>query len=170
MTTPNTAHTASTPSSLLDQFYTGWETYQQMLVKAVAPLTPDQLDLRAAPHLRTAGELAAHILGCRAGWFHFVLHEGAPSLAALAEWDIPNAPVRSAAELEEGLESTWRLLKDCLTRWTPADLDATFTDPDNGDTYTRRWVVWHVLEHDLHHGGELSLTLGMHNLPGLEDM
>jgi uncharacterized damage-inducible protein DinB len=29
---------------------------------------------------------------------------------------------------------------------------------------SRAWVVWHVLEHDLHHGGELSLTLGMHGL------
>jgi uncharacterized damage-inducible protein DinB len=26
-------------------------------------------------------------------------------------------------------------------------------------------VVWHVLEHDLHHGGELSLTLGLHGIP-----
>jgi uncharacterized damage-inducible protein DinB len=25
-------------------------------------------------------------------------------------------------------------------------------------------VVWHVLEHDLHHGGEISLTLGMHGI------
>jgi len=25
-------------------------------------------------------------------------------------------------------------------------------------------VVWHVLEHDLHHGGEISLMLGLHRL------
>jgi uncharacterized damage-inducible protein DinB len=25
-------------------------------------------------------------------------------------------------------------------------------------------VVWHLIEHDLHHGGELSLTLGMHGV------
>jgi uncharacterized damage-inducible protein DinB len=29
---------------------------------------------------------------------------------------------------------------------------------------SRAWVVWHVMEHDLHHGGELSLTLGLHGL------
>jgi uncharacterized damage-inducible protein DinB len=29
-------------------------------------------------------------------------------------------------------------------------------------------VLWHVLEHDLHHGGELSLALGMHGLPALD--
>jgi hypothetical protein len=25
-------------------------------------------------------------------------------------------------------------------------------------------VIWHLIEHDLHHGGELSFSLGMHNL------
>jgi hypothetical protein len=28
----------------------------------------------------------------------------------------------------------------------------------------RKWVIWHLLEHDLHHGGELSFVLGMHGL------
>ena len=26
---------------------------------------------------------------------------------------------------------------------------------------TRQWVIWHLIEHDVHHGGEISLTLGM---------
>jgi uncharacterized damage-inducible protein DinB len=30
---------------------------------------------------------------------------------------------------------------------------------------SRSWVIYHVMEHDLHHGGELSLTLGIHGLP-----
>ncbi|HEY6285010.1 MAG TPA: hypothetical protein VIX20_05065 [Ktedonobacteraceae bacterium] len=29
---------------------------------------------------------------------------------------------------------------------------------------SRQWVIWHVIEHDLHHGGELSFSLGAHNL------
>jgi uncharacterized damage-inducible protein DinB len=32
-------------------------------------------------------------------------------------------------------------------------------------TLTRQWILWHVLEHDLRHGGELFLTLGIHGLP-----
>jgi hypothetical protein len=32
-------------------------------------------------------------------------------------------------------------------------------------TLSRRWVIWHLLEYDLHHDGELLLTLGMHGLP-----
>ena len=29
---------------------------------------------------------------------------------------------------------------------------------------SRAWILNHVMEHDLHHGGELALTLGMHGL------
>jgi uncharacterized damage-inducible protein DinB len=59
---------------------------------------------------------------------------------------------------------TWRLIHSCLDRWTPDVLDDTFVTR-SGRTRTRRWVIWHVIEHDLHHGGELFFTLGMHGLP-----
>ena len=38
-------------------------------------------------------------------------------------------------------------------------------DPgDDPAVFTRQWVVWHLIEHDLHHGGEVSLMLGMQGL------
>jgi len=59
-------------------------------------------------------------------------------------------------------------MQDRLDRWTPADLAYTFPhdDPEWRDSHvtSRSWVVWHVLEHDLHHGGEVSLTLGINGL------
>ncbi len=41
--------------------------------------------------------------------------------------------------------------------------------PEEPARITRPWVIWHLIEHDLHHGGEVSLTLGTHGLaaPGL---
>jgi len=29
----------------------------------------------------------------------------------------------------------------------------------------RHWIIWGVLEHDIHHGSEISTTLGVHGLP-----
>lgn len=57
-------------------------------------------------------------------------------------------------------------MADCLTRWSPANMQQTFPDDWNGKIVqlSRAWIVWHVLEHDLHYGGEISLTLGMHGL------
>jgi uncharacterized damage-inducible protein DinB len=58
-------------------------------------------------------------------------------------------------------------MADCLARWTPAHLDQTFTHRRrNGEvnTFSRQWIIWHLIEHDLHHGGELGYSLGMHGL------
>ena len=49
-------------------FYKGWDVYQGHLVRAIEPLTAEQLELRIAPHLRSIGLLAKHIVRTRAGW------------------------------------------------------------------------------------------------------
>jgi uncharacterized damage-inducible protein DinB len=152
----------------LTTFYTQWKAYQDHIKESIAPLTAEQLALRAAPGLRSIGENAAHIVGCRAGWFTFTLGEDADAeVKKSTDWDQPGAPARSAAELAEGLDRTWRLMAGCLARWSPADMQQTFPDDWDGQQVylSRAWIVWHVLEHDLHHGGEISLMLGMHGLP-----
>ena len=57
-----------------------------------------------------------------------------------------------------------------LQRWTPADCARTFPDEWDGQVYqvSRSWVIYHVMEHDLHHGGEVSLILGMNGLRSLD--
>ena len=157
-------------NSTLATIYKNWGDYQALLVKAVSPLSAEQLALRSAPHLRTAGELATHIVSTRAGWFHNMMGEGGEDIAALAGWGRADPTVRSATELAAGLETTWRMINDGLARWTTADMEHVFTGTRRGRDYSlaRQWVIWHLIEHDLHHGGELSLTLGMHQIPALE--
>ena len=153
-------------TATLTTYYTAWHAYQERLAAALAPLTPEQLALRAAPGLRSIGELAAHIIGCRVGWFTQTLGEAASAEVTAVRWEAPGGPARSAAALVRGLELTWQLMAECLARWGPADLQQTVPDDWDGEPVqlSRAWIVWHVLEHDLHHGGEVSLTLGMHGL------
>ena len=160
----------------LARCYRGWDTYQQYLVAAVAPLSPEQLTLRGAPHLRSIGEQAAHIVAVRARWLSLDLHEGGTELAALMSWDGWTAesgvivpPPRAASELVRGLATTWGVMHAALQRWTVADLDDVFPPTYPGEeSFTRQFVLWHLIEHDVHHGGELSFVLGMHGLPGLD--
>ncbi len=156
----------------LTTFYTSWKEYQDHIKGALAPLTAEQLELRAALHLRSIGEIALHIIGCRAFWFvDFLGEDGGEEMKVYTGWNevalAPGAPIPPIAELVQGLDRTWQFMADCLARWSPADMHRTFPDDwdDKQVDLSRAWVVWHVMEHDLHHGGELSLTLGMHGLP-----
>lgn len=148
----------------------GWGAYQTQLSEALAPLSPAQLVRRAAPSLRSIDELARHIIGVRAGWFHNILGEGDDVFGAYHDWDQSDAPARTAQELVSGLAATWGTMRTVLARFTPDDLTHTVTGERKGRTfaYQRGWVVWHVLEHDLHHGGEIGYSLGMQGLKALD--
>lgn len=148
--------------------YDGWHTYQQLLMEAIAPLQEDQLELRAAPHLRSVRENALHIIGARARWFAG-MGEGGERFKTLGRWDRRGAPARSAAELVQGLEETWRGMHEAIGRWTEEEWQQTWPGEDDSEpeVITRQWIIWHLVEHDVHHGGEISLTLGAHGIEAL---
>jgi uncharacterized damage-inducible protein DinB len=106
------------------------------------------------------------MIGARARWFYHLMGEGGDVFAELGGWDRPGEPARNAAELVLGLQATWEGMQAAIARWTPADWEQTYPGegPDEPETLTRQWVIWHLIEHDLHHGGEISFTLGMHGL------
>jgi uncharacterized damage-inducible protein DinB len=152
----------------LQTLYSGWSAYQASLVQAVAPLSPDQLTWKPAPQLRSAGAIALHIAEGRIGWFHQFMGEGDAELAELVAAGQPDETVAtSAAGLVAWLERSWRLVDDCLARWTITDLDRIYPHIYQGKRYAvpRQWVVSRIFEHDIHHGGELALTLGLQGLP-----
>jgi uncharacterized damage-inducible protein DinB len=159
-------------------FYKGWETYQKSLVETIAPLSPEQLALPASSHHWSIGMIAQHIVANRVWWFQVWMGEGSPDLASITHWDPADKeeqPTLSSAELVAGLQATWHMIADALARWTPADLEHNFSSPPLlseeeqrifGER-TRQWIIWHVLEHEIHHGGELSLALGNYEMKGI---
>jgi uncharacterized damage-inducible protein DinB len=161
-----TEHKMSETNVTLAIMTQGWQSYQNRVSEALAPLSLEQLALCAAPNLRSINELACHIIAVRADWFHEVLNVGGEDFNAFSQWDLPDSPPRPASELVSGLEATWQVMQEALARFTPADLEENIQAEHRGQTYTftRGWVVWHVIEHDLHHGGELAYTLGMYGL------
>jgi uncharacterized damage-inducible protein DinB len=182
---PRTIHGVSSTAPALQAFYDGWANYQRLLLAAIRDLSPEQLALRPAPNLWAVWQLAGHMAGSRAHWFHSVLGEGDPSVRDMfrvANTTVPDLPLedagweddedhpRGASQIVEAFNRTWTMIDDCLKRWSPDDLAVEFTRhrPTGTQTMTRQWVIWHLMEHDVHHGGEVSLILGSHGLPALE--
>ena len=159
----------SANQELVPAIFDGWRAYQEALIKALAPLDGDQLALRAAPNLRSVGTIAAHIIGARARWFYLLMGEGGDEFAALGSWDRRGASARSAEELVHGLEATWNSMQEAIARWSDKDWDKSWPgeDASEPEIITRQWVIWHLIEHDLHHGGEISITLGAYKVRGL---
>jgi uncharacterized damage-inducible protein DinB len=154
----------------LDVIYENWRGYNDKLGTAIAPLAEEQLRLQPARHLWPLEQIVQHIISVRAGWFSGTLQDSDEVMEAYMLWGQRSSPSRSAAELRRGLDETWAFIETRLRRWTPEECAMTFPDEWDGQTYdvSRSWVIYHVLEHDLHHGGEVSLILGMNGLRGLD--
>lgn len=169
----------------LATFYEGWEHYQGLLLGALRDLSAEQVASRPGPGMWAVWQLASHMAGSRAYWFHDVLGEGDPATRDMfrvesstvpdlpledAGWEDDEDHPREASDLVRGLEETWAMIDGSLRRWTPDDLTVEFSRerPSGTETFTRAWVIWHLMEHDLHHGGEISLILGSHGIPALD--
>ena len=154
--------------------FKGWDGYQVSLVHAIAPLSREQLIYRPAPHLRTAGEIARHISEGRLNWFRRTFGVGGVEAAnKVASWRPEDAVEEHSSMLVDGLEATWQLVEDALKRWSVDDLAQTYPLSYQGKNYAlpRQWILWRIMAHDLHHGGELAVMLGLQGiaLPELGD-
>ena len=171
----------------LGAVYSGWEGYQQSIVNAVRPLSPAQLAWRPAPDQRALGEVVRHIALGRATWFLRLNPPGGAALAAAIDaqgvdaWQVDeegNRYVRESAfaiaadagALVRRLEETWAVIEACLREWTVADLARSFPYTWNGGDYAipYQWVIFRILAHDIHHGGELALLLGLQGVEAFE--
>jgi uncharacterized damage-inducible protein DinB len=152
--------------STLDVIYESWRGHHEKLRDCIAPLTNEQLSLQPAPRMWPLGQIVQHIISVRAGWFSGTLQDDDHAMTEYMEWGQLDSPERSAAELVRGLDETWAFIEARLQRWTPADCARTFPDEWDGQVYevSCSWVIYHVMEHDLHHGGAVSLILGMNGL------
>ena len=158
-------HTQST----LEVVYENWRGYQEKLRNCIAPLTNEQLLLQPAPRMWPLGQIVQHIISVRAGWFSGTLHDDDEVMNEYMLWGRRESLERSATEMVRGLNETWSFIEARLQRSTPDDCARTFPDEFDGQIYeiSRSWVIYHVMEHDLHHGGEVSLILGMNGLETL---
>jgi hypothetical protein len=142
--------------------FESWQDYQTALKRAIAPLTDEQLQGRIIDARRTPGEIAEHIVFGRALHLSRALGEEAAELKPLLSWDDASQPSRSAAEIVQGLELTWRFITDSLMRGSCTD-----TIPED-ETIRVVQIIWGLLDHDLPHAGQLSLLLRAGGMPGVQ--
>jgi uncharacterized damage-inducible protein DinB len=164
---------ADTP---VGRFYDGWQTYNERIVEIVRDLSDEQLQVRPAADRWPIWATVGHTAGARVYWLCGVFGEpGAetipfPDPGSGIGWEDDLDTPRSAAELTEALESSWRIIAGCLERWSPEVLFEDFAGQAGKRTqiHTRQSVLVRLLSHDAYHCGELSQTLGINGLPQID--
>lgn len=141
----------------------------------MAALSPEQLELRPAPHLWPIWATAAHLAVARVYWLCAFLGEPGAERTPFTDpanegWEDDLDHPRQANKLVFALESSWAIVAGCLERWTLEMLEAEFERERDGkiQVLTRQSVLMRLITHDASHAGEISQTLGMHGLKELD--
>ncbi len=157
----------SESSISLSQVFEGWEGYNTSLVHAIQPLTDQQLSWQPSVKHRSVGELAGHIAFGRIGWFSRMPAPGSLELMKKTEEIGDESAIAGNKEaILRWLGDSWQMIANTLNQWTVTDLWRNYRQEFSGKVYliSYQWTIWRILTHDMHHGGELSLMLGMQGL------
>lgn len=162
--------------------YEGWDGYNQSLVQALSPLTREQLTWRPSPRHRSVGEIVRHICMGRLRWFWRMGAPGSDELVKrIKHWETDSDGnqeiieealeiAEETAELLPWLAATWLMVYQTLTSWEVSDLQKVCRYKMDGQVYalSHQWTIWRIMAHDIHHGGELSLMLGLQGIDTFE--
>ena len=133
-----------------------WTSVCKGLYQALDLLADEQLDFVPREGLWSLGHVARHIANAEEGWFrHIVTGE-------LEEWprDYTAADYPTVDAVKLLLQEVHSRTATYLKGVTAADMDQRIQQ-SWGPEVTLRWVIWHVLEHEIHHRGEIYLVIGL---------
>ena len=155
--------------------YDMWPQYNRRLREVIGAMADEQLAIRPSAELWPIWATVGHTAGVRVYWLCDVVGEpGAKTTpfkdVANTGWEDDLDHPRGADELVEALDSTFRLIENCLDRWTP-DMLADEIHRDHAGTvqiHNRGSVLQRLFSHEAYHCGELSQTLGIHGLPQID--
>jgi uncharacterized damage-inducible protein DinB len=139
-----------------NELFAHWAEVRQGLYQALHKLTDAQLEFVPRQGLWSLGAVARHIANAEEGWFRYAVTR------ELAQW-----PAEYTAEEYATVESIKGLLAEVHARTEAYLTGVDVVDVDQvrelpwSEQLSLRQIIWHVLEHEIHHRGEIYLMLGL---------
>jgi len=137
-----------------DLYLQYWPLVREGLFQALGQLTDEQLAFTAREGLWSLGQIAVHIAEAEEGWFRHVV---TGELSAWPQYRPADYP--SVAAVKALLEEVHGRTIAYLESLDEAGLDRVIEV--SWGQFSLRWVCCHVLEHEIHHRGEIFLLLGL---------
>ena len=146
-----------------EKLFSHWQYIRKGLISVIEDFEESELTYQPYPDSWPVGQIMVHIANAEEGWFRYAVTK------ELQEWPMQlqfeNYPTREKilTVLDEVHGKTERYLETL----SEEDLSATILAPWE-ETFPLGWIFWHVIEHEVHHRGELSLILGILGKEGLD--
>ena len=138
------------------QYFDHWHKVWRDLTRAVDLLKDEHLNYQPAESYgRTIGDILRHIINLEQGWIHYVIRR------ELSEWPEEQADeLNTLSEIRDQLRRVHQETFDYLSQVPVEDFNRIVQVPEDGSPKLG-WILWHVLEQQIHHRGELFLCLSL---------
>ena len=148
---------------LPNDIFSQWKQIRTGLIDIINQFDEQDLVFKPHPTSWPAGRIALHIASAEEGWFRYAVS------GELDEWPedfrLANFPnITSILKILGDVHQKTEIFLDSLSE---ADLETIIKTPWQAEI-PLMWIVWHVIEHEIHHRGELSLILGILGKGGLD--
>jgi uncharacterized damage-inducible protein DinB len=144
------------------QLFSHWEQVRADLLEMIDKFSEDELTYAPYTNCWSVGQIMLHIADCENYWLHMIVRY------EIKQWEYYNLtehPTKTA--IKNVLEGPHRKTLAFLESLEEDDLNQVYLTP-RGESFPLHWIIWHVLEHEIHHRGELSLILGLLGRKGLD--
>ncbi len=146
----------------VSELFSHWTEIRHELLRALDLLSDEQLNFVPREGLWSLGTVVRHIAEAELGWYQCIL------TGKLKEW-----PASFTAEDYPTVEAVKALLAEVhaqseayLDTLELDDLTRDVKNPWTSETMSQQWVIWHVIDHETHHRGEVFLMLGLMGIQG----
>ena len=140
-----------------------WSNVRAALLATIDKFTDEELVFRPAANGYSVAEIALHIANEEDGEIRFGLTRELPEFPDGCDAKEYNTKSTIVGILDEVHQRTLAYLDEL----TDHDV-STMVETPWGAKSRRAELLWHVIEHEIHHRGELSLMLGLLGREGLD--
>jgi len=147
----------------LSQLFSHWKQVRDDLLSTIDKFQDEELSFIPFDTSMTVGQIMLHIGEAEDGWFRYVVNR---ELLGWPDFDLEEFPTTELIKAK--LTIIHARTEAFLETLDTGDLERTIDMPKRNHRHKLGWIIWHVLEHEIHHRGELSLMLGMLGRAGLD--
>ena len=141
-----------------------WKNIRKDLLALLDQFAETEMDFKPFPGSWPVGKIFLHVAESEDYWIHYLVRK---EITENPHYELKEYPSISAIRMK--LRVSEERTQSFIDTLREPDLDWVFKTP-RGENLILFNVLWHVLEHELHHRGELSLILGMLGKKGWGDL